>query len=181
MATELSEKSLGEGLGPSLLTHFYCTTHSVYSLLLSRVHGIANGAAPSGHLLGAFQSFSRGCQREFLQFWTVVFAFVLIRCAQESLGLTDVVTTVSVPRWWFCGDKFAFAKLSMTLRIFYMLFNLSCSFCELSIHFLCSIFYWVLRNPFYLGNNLSQILIMISKEFKQPSQVCGFMFRTSRF
>lgn len=93
----LSEKGLGEGLGPSLLTHVYYTTHSVYSLLLSRFHGIAKSAAPSGCLLGALESFSRDCQRGFLRFWTVVFAFVLIRRAQGSLGLTNIVTTVSVP------------------------------------------------------------------------------------
>lgn len=58
----LSEKGLGEGLGPSLLTHVYYTTHSVYSLLLSRFHGIAKSAAPSGCLLGALESFSRDCQ-----------------------------------------------------------------------------------------------------------------------
>lgn len=65
MAAELSEKGLGEGLSPSLLTHVYCTTHSVYSLLLSRFHGIAKGAEPSGRLVGALKSFSRDCQREF--------------------------------------------------------------------------------------------------------------------
>lgn len=32
-----------------------------------------------------------------------------------------------------------------------MLFNLSGSFCELCIHFLCSVFYWVLKNHYGLS------------------------------